>query len=312
MRRLSKISKQEFIKRLKKKKFEDIDAIKLIERNFLKKRGYIFKMPKPRTPVVMLFSGGLDSTVCWNILLKDYRLKVFPLTINRGRKQRKKEKTSVNYFSEYYKKRYPDLYKEPIYLDVVFKAFNIPIEDPRSIIHPKTLLETTNDQGEITTNLSLGSFTIYPVIGKLYAEYLYQTKNLNIDTIFCSITAGDGEVIPEQTFTTLRAGMWYLCQSTANFKWQFSSVALEKETGMYLSKADLVRWGSKDNLPLEKTWSCHRGKLFQCGNECMTCIDRRKSFKKAGVTDKTIYFSNIKNNPLKYFFSFNKQTTDKS
>lgn len=94
--------------------------------------------------------------------------------------------------------------------------------------------------------------------------------------------------------------MWYLCQSTANFKWQFSSVALEKETGTYFSKADLILLGSENNLPLEKSWSCHRGMIYQCGSDCMTCIDRKSSFEKAGVIDKTIYLSDIKKNPLKF------------
>lgn len=46
---LPKKSEKEIIKILKKRKFEDLQAIQAIEKFFIKKRGYIFKMPPKKT-----------------------------------------------------------------------------------------------------------------------------------------------------------------------------------------------------------------------------------------------------------------------
>ncbi|MEK7119431.1 MAG: hypothetical protein AAB889_02820, partial [Patescibacteria group bacterium] len=54
---LPQITEKEFFRRLRERPFEDIGAIRTIESFFKKKRGYIFKKPKPGTPVILLVSG---------------------------------------------------------------------------------------------------------------------------------------------------------------------------------------------------------------------------------------------------------------
>ncbi|MGF1483154.1 MAG: 7-cyano-7-deazaguanine synthase QueC [Opitutales bacterium] len=54
------------------------------------------------------------------------------------------------------------------------------------------------------------------------------------------------------------------------------------------SKADIVREGARLGAPLGKTWSCYEGGEFHCG-VCGTCIERREAFYLAGVEDPTVY-----------------------
>jgi 7-cyano-7-deazaguanine synthase len=53
-------------------------------------------------------------------------------------------------------------------------------------------------------------------------------------------------------------------------------------------KSGIVRRGAELGVPFELTWSCYQGDQVHCGL-CTTCNDRRKAFKKAGVTDPTTY-----------------------
>ena len=54
------------------------------------------------------------------------------------------------------------------------------------------------------------------------------------------------------------------------------------------TKADIVKLGDELGVPFEKTWSCYKGGQIHCGG-CGTCVDRREAFELAGVTDPTIY-----------------------
>lgn len=288
-----KISKREFINRLKKRKYENIDAIKLIENYLVKKRNYIFKMPKRGSSVILLVSGGLDSTVVWGILLKFYQLKVYPLFLHRGYKRWKKEKRAIDFFSKYYQRKFPHLFVSPqeYSTDLPPREIEENMRNARKYLHPVKILESLDLTSRIASFYSLGILPyLFPHFGVAYGKYLEDHKNILIRTIFSSVCVGDGSVVPSQTFTALRSTMLDMCLATADFSWEFTSFAMEKEIGHYLEKVDLIKIGEGLGLPLEKTWSCYLDKKYQCG-ECLTCLSRRKNFSKAGMTDKTKYAS---------------------
>lgn len=54
------------------------------------------------------------------------------------------------------------------------------------------------------------------------------------------------------------------------------------------SKADIVRLGTDLAVPFERTWSCYKGERLHCGR-CGTCIERREAFYLAGMADPTRY-----------------------
>lgn len=292
MKTLPILTKKEFAAVLKKRKLEDLDLIKLIESWLKKKRGYIFKMPKKGSDVVLMASGGLDSMTCWGLLMKEYDLNVYPITFDRGEKRRSREEAAFDFFDDFYKKRFPKNYRAPLKLKTGLGKVTLPIETAPNLVDSRRLLEYISNQvGILDLNASLGSFVVLPFYAKCYAEKLNLVNNLKIDTIFNSITANDGEHVPTQTLTSLRSIMLALCASNGEYKWQFSSVAMEKETGVFMRKSALVKYADKNDIPLEKTWSCYHAKKYQCGVDCITCEARIHSFKEAGIKDKTIYKS---------------------
>ena len=53
-------------------------------------------------------------------------------------------------------------------------------------------------------------------------------------------------------------------------------------------KADIIKYGKKDDFPYELTYSCYRGGPIHCG-QCNACILRKNAFKLAKITDPTEY-----------------------
>ena len=296
---LPKISQKEFLQQLKNKPFEDILTINTVE-SILKKNGGLFHMPHRDSPVILLISGGLDSIVCWDILMSKFGLKVYPLSLNRGLSRNKAEKKSVKFFSRYYKKKYPLLFNQPRYLDAPLSQLNININQVHQIMHPQAILDNFVSKPKVTANIAMGSASLYPILAKLYSQYLKYTQNINIHTIFCGFLASDGG-IPEESFTSLRVGTLYLRVTTSDNKWQYSSPCLEKELGYYLFKKDLIWWGHRHHLPLEKTWTCYQAKRLPCG-QCISCFIRKEAFNKANVVDKTTYLPlTFRNLPIYIF-----------
>lgn len=55
-----------------------------------------------------------------------------------------------------------------------------------------------------------------------------------------------------------------------------------------MPKSSVIRAGAELGVPFAETWSCYRDGAAHCGI-CESCINRKKAFKEAGVTDPTKY-----------------------
>lgn len=54
-----------------------------------------------------------------------------------------------------------------------------------------------------------------------------------------------------------------------------------------MNKAEVVKTGLKLNTPYKLTWSCYEGGDKPCG-KCGTCIDRQEAFKANGIKDPAL------------------------
>lgn len=59
---------------------------------------------------------------------------------------------------------------------------------------------------------------------------------------------------------------------------------------MHLTKADIIREGTRMGVPYHLTTSCYNGKEFACG-VCDSCVLRLKGFAEAGLKDPVPYAS---------------------
>lgn len=256
---------------LNEKRNEDLVILDTINNYFLKKRGYIFKLPQRGTPVLACMSGGLDSVVNILILLKECKFKVYPFFINRGQENYVLEKEAIAYFDEYFTKEFPDRYN---------KTFEISIEVPSSS-YKNLLKETIKDDG-----------ISYPARNSIIfltgAEYGYslKTKEIEINTMFGSLVNGDTSFHCSLTWTRLMN--LSICQMINDPNWQFTSIPIEETLGNFYDKDVLIKYAEENNFPIEHTRTCTKNTKIHCGS-CPFCKYRKSSFLKAGILDKTLY-----------------------
>lgn len=295
--------KKKFDAYLKKRQTEDLEVIKTIDNFFLKRRGYVFKQPKAKESVILLLSGGIDSTVAWATLIELYDYKVYPVIIDRGSKRRaRRELAAVKYLEKYFAKKYPENYIPPFHLTVntIAREFSDTINPDfvtdQEILHNFQQNKwLANDGSNVILVRTRGvSPYLMPFYGVVYSHYLKFTKNIEIKNIFVGANFTDGSEVSSQSFTALRSTLFAICTATADYSWNFSSVFLEREAGVLLEKGGTIALGAKLGVPLEKTWSCYGDGFFQCGDRCATCVNRREGFDSVDVEDKTIYWSSLR------------------
>ncbi len=258
---------------------EDLNLLSEVDKIFKKRRNFIIRLPNSGEPVVTCLSGGLDSVANIVILLEELKVQVYPFFISRGQTNYKWEKKAVDFYDKLFSEKYPKLYRPclEIELSVPGKAYK------KELIATKCL----DDYPLVRKRASYPARN--PIIFLTGMEYAYslQAKMIHPKTIFASTHTEDGAY--HSALTSLRCQNLLMCQITGDWFWQFTSIPLEKEFGNYYSKARMLQFAHGCGIPLEQTRSCTHGGELQCGLCTMACMDRRLSFKKAGIEDKTKY-----------------------
>lgn len=281
------IATNDFIRRIQKRKYEDTAELFAIEQLLVKKRGYVFRMPRPGSRVVLMASGGIDSTVAWYILMKKFRLHVYPVMVISRRYH--PQEAALRHFSLMYQKKFASLHHKPFIIRQSSTPNELTAFDNTLPLSPKAILNSY-DQKHKSLNWAPGSgssmLNAIPIA--LYLESLKLSTDQPFTTIFCGVTAMDGIGVKSQTLTFIRLSNLYAMQFIANPTIQFASLFFEKQTGWYARKADIIRMGNDAGLPLERTYSCYRAGFIHCG-ACGGCDARRWEFKTSGIVDKTQY-----------------------
>lgn len=275
------------MKPLYNKKWENVKAMNALERILREQRGYIFRMPPPGHPVILLLSGGLDSIISWAILLRKYRLRVYPVFLIRGRRgEEKRQESAIDHYAEIFQKKYSKTYIPPHKLTISMLEFMDPYKDLIGYLHSKVITDNLLPDGSLKPSFVLGHFSLFPYLGFLYAKFLHARENVDVKTIFCGSTYSDKSSY--RTLTSARSVMLTLGLLSGEVDWQYTSVAYEPMVRSFFTKSDLIRWASAEKIPLNRAWTCIWNKPTQCG-ECLACLSRKYAFREAGVVDMTPY-----------------------
>ncbi len=217
---------------------------------------------------IVLLSGGLDSSTTLGIANKEMD-ELYALTFLYGQKHDRELQSAKDLASHYSVKEH--------------KILEIPVNE----VGKSSLLKGGE---QIPENRSIDDdipTTYVPARNIIYLSYaLSYAESIDADAIYIGANAIDYSGYPD-------------CRP--EFYDAFKKMA-EKGTKrgvegnpidiryplIDMSKGEIVEKADELNVPLEKTWSCYKGKEKACG-VCDSCKLRLKGFKEAGLEDPIEY-----------------------
>ena len=284
----SHIEMENYTPAFEKDNFEDRSVLSALENILTAKRGFVFSMPKPGQPALILVSGGVDSICLWYLLLKKYRLNIYPVHFLNRLYRRSGQINAVKYYSHFFQQRFPSLFHPVKYINIkILFAYNKAnlkqFSQNLYFLTSNMVYDQDKKQHKISVISNPLRLGYYLVNTEEYCLQL-EARGIKINTIFCGITPDDGRVNRESTLTVLRSFNVNIASLLGDWSWQISA-PIEKKSSFYYSKFDLARLANSAALPLDKTWSCDRSLPLPCG-ACASCVGRRKIFNKLKIKDR--------------------------
>ncbi|MDG0965602.1 MAG: 7-cyano-7-deazaguanine synthase QueC [Opitutales bacterium] len=213
---------------------------------------------------VVLFSGGLDSTVLtYHLLRENAELKL--LSIDYGQRHQRELSASTQIALSLGLPH--TILKLPMLAELLGGSA---LTDP-SISLPEGHYAEESMKATVVPNRNM-------ILLSLAAGHAI---SLQFNTVAYAAHAGDHTIYPDcrpefadALDRTLKLADW-------------SEITLHRPFVKW-SKEDLVRRGKELAVPFEKTWSCYAGGELHCG-KCGTCVERKEAFELVGLLDPTEY-----------------------
>ena len=213
---------------------------------------------------VVLFSGGLDSTVLVQQLIHD-QASVRLLSINYGQRHKKELSHSSRIATS---------------MNLPHRILDLP--DLAELLSGSSLTDSSVELPEGHYAEESMKSTVVPnrnmILLAMAAGY---ALSIDFDTVAYAAHAGDHTIYPD--CRPVFADAMQNALQLADWK----DLRLHRPF-VNLTKAELVRIGAKLGAPLHLTWSCYAGEESHCG-ECGTCVERKEAFEVAKITDPTEY-----------------------
>ena len=223
---------------------------------------------------LVLISGGLDSTTCLALAVKEYgNENVVGLSIFYGQRHDKEIK-AADAVCDYYK-------VEHITLDL---STMFQFSDCSLLKHSdEEIPEGAYDLQLKETN------------GKPVSTYVPFRNGLFLSSAAAiALSKGCSKIYYGAHADDAAGNAYPDCSSDFNNAmnkaiYEGSGKQLQIEAPFIgLNKAGVVKMGLELNVPYELTWSCYEGHDKACGR-CGTCIDRKKAFELNGIVDPIEY-----------------------
>lgn len=219
---------------------------------------------------VVILSGGLDSTTCMGIAKAD-GYELYPLTFDYGQRHRI-ELEYARQVAEHYGVTHRH---RVVKLDFL-KEFGGSALTDESIAVP-TAADSTE---EIPVTYVPGRNLMFLSIATSFAEVT------GAEAIYIGVNALDYSGYPDCRPEFIRKVEEVIALAT-KVGVEGKSIRI-KTPLLHMSKADIIREGTRLGVPYHLTTSCYNGKAEACG-ECDSCRLRLKGFAEAGLADPIPY-----------------------
>jgi 7-cyano-7-deazaguanine synthase len=217
---------------------------------------------------VLLYSGGLDSTVLLKELLDQGTLKC-AVSVNYGQRH-DTEISRAAYIC--------DQWRDADHVVVDLKDYGSLLHSSSqtnpALVPPDGHYADASMRVTVVPNRNMVMLALAASIA----------IDQGADTLAYAAHAGDHAIYPDcrPEFIDALAGAFALCH--------YSPAITLVAPFARMTKAEIVKRGHEINAPMHLTYSCYKGGLHHCGT-CGTCTERREAFILAGVEDPTTYDS---------------------
>jgi 7-cyano-7-deazaguanine synthase len=219
---------------------------------------------------LVLFSGGLDSTTCLALAIKEHgRDNVIALSVYYGQKH-DKEITAAKAVAEHYGVKWLTLD-----LAAIFACSDCTLLKGSSGEIPK---QTYAEQLSVSDGKPVSTYVPFRN-GLFLASAASIALSNGCGLIYYGAHSDDaaGSAYPDCSEKFNNA------MNEAIFTGSGEQLSI-KAPFVSLTKADVVKLGNELGVPFELTWSCYEGGDKPCG-VCGTCRDRAAAFEQNGLTD---------------------------
>jgi len=219
------------------------------------------------TSVLLLFSGGLDSSTLLAKLVADGK-KVHPLFMGYGQKHSRAERAAAFRVASRY-----GVVGNIVQVDLpCLSDSGSALIDPTNEMPHRTYKELQKEVGP--------SPTYVPFRNGIFLSYAAAIALMNnIDEVALAVHASDYSNWAYPDCSPEFVGS----MASAIFTGTYMKVRIVSPF-LYVTKAEIVRLGTVLDVPYELTWSCYTGGIKPC-QECPTCVERAHAFEENGLID---------------------------
>jgi 7-cyano-7-deazaguanine synthase in queuosine biosynthesis len=200
--------------------------------------------------VVVVWSGGLDSTSLIAMMIKDYTCGVYPLFINRGQGNYRFEKIAIDHYNDIFLQQF-GLYHQYCEIEVPIPPNQFKKGLPKRYTHVMQISDIINQA--VRYALTLDADTI--LIGTIPSDRRGNSNNVTLK-YFVSKTN-------EVRLGTDKPSLHVLAPFLL----------------LHYNKREIIAWSSSNGLDLSKTRSCVGNRPEPCG-ECDACKSRSEAFNQ--------------------------------
>lgn len=222
---------------------------------------------QPATRIV-LFTGGLDSTVLAYTSIVDQNIRTRGIYFDLDRPPGPRERASIN--------------RTSAALDMPIEYVDLRRITDNALGHLPFSLTASADLDFDPNGIRIFSAKARGGFASMLTLAAFYGHALDIDQIAVAILQSQISANPQvPSFLSGLSGALATLQPTLpsiTFQTPFSA----------MSKADVIQAGATLGVPFEDTWSCHRYGEHHCG-ECVGCLSRKQGFIAASVADPTTY-----------------------
>lgn len=242
------------------------------------KLGLVSATP-PRLKIVLLFSGGLDSTsLLWHLTRQGHEVRALSIYYSqRHAVELAAAKSLANLAGLIdlgWKQKEPEVQDKKwvrLELGAISNLMGGSSQTDLSIPVPEGHYAAENMKQTVVPNRNM----------IMLSCAMAWAISLKFDAVAIAAHSGDHTIYPDCRPDFIHSmGMagevcdWHKLQVLAPF--------------INLSKGEVAECGLKAGAPLFKTWSCYKGQQYHCGR-CGACTERQEAFEYCKVVDRTLY-----------------------